>query len=87
MPDIEPTTHSQIAKPAQTPPSLIPQFTFDRRIAWLSFFTGLPGALIALWLLWTGDFTPKVQWTLTLPKAEVLDQLAQTLAHFFALKK
>ncbi|MFQ5742304.1 MAG: PAS domain-containing sensor histidine kinase [Acidobacteriota bacterium] len=26
--------------------------------------SGLPGALIALVLLWRGDFTPKVQWTL-----------------------
>ena len=26
---------------------------------------GLPGALISLIFLWTGDYTPKVQWTLT----------------------
>src|SRR5260370_8267572 len=26
---------------------------------------GLPGSLVALTLLWTGDYTPKVQWTLT----------------------
>ncbi|MFN0086794.1 MAG: sensor histidine kinase [Blastocatellia bacterium] len=31
----------------------------------MAFFTGFPGALVALSLLWTGDFTPKVQWTLT----------------------
>ncbi len=27
---------------------------------------GLPGGLVALVLLWTGDFSPKLQWTLTL---------------------
>ncbi len=40
-------------------------FSFERRVLWLSFLTGLPGAGIALYMLWAGDFTPKVQWTLT----------------------
>lgn len=31
----------------------------------MAFIAGLPGALVALILLWSGDFTPKVQWTLT----------------------
>src|SRR5437867_8338776 len=31
----------------------------------MAFVAGLPGAVIALILLWTGSFTPKVQWTLT----------------------
>src|SRR6266850_2230428 len=31
----------------------------------MAFAAGLPGAVIALILLWTGSFTPKVQWTLT----------------------
>lgn len=39
---------------------------FERRVAFFTLLTGLPGALVALILLWTGDFTPKVQWTLTL---------------------
>jgi nitrogen fixation/metabolism regulation signal transduction histidine kinase len=39
--------------------------SFDKRIWLLAFFTGLPGALVALIMLWLGDFTPKVQWTLT----------------------
>ena len=39
--------------------------SYEARIAWLAFFTGFPGALVALALLWRGDFTPKVQWTLT----------------------
>jgi two-component system, NtrC family, nitrogen regulation sensor histidine kinase NtrY len=32
----------------------------------LSLLTGLPGGMIALLLLWLGDYTSKVQWTLTL---------------------
>ncbi len=31
----------------------------------MAFAAALPGALISLIFLWTGDFTPKVQWTLT----------------------
>jgi hypothetical protein len=31
----------------------------------LAFLTGLPAGIVALTLLWTGDFTSKVQWTLT----------------------
>jgi two-component system, NtrC family, nitrogen regulation sensor histidine kinase NtrY len=31
-----------------------------------SFLAGLPGALVALVLLWTGDYSAKVQWTFTL---------------------
>lgn len=48
------------------PPSLHQRtISYERRISLLAFFTGFPGALVALALLWTGDFTPKVQWTLT----------------------
>jgi nitrogen fixation/metabolism regulation signal transduction histidine kinase len=38
---------------------------YDRRIIALAVLTGLPGSLAALLMLWTGDYTPKVQWTLT----------------------
>src|SRR5215471_20634765 len=38
---------------------------FDQRILLLSLVAGFPAAIVALILLWTGDFTPKVQWTLT----------------------
>jgi PAS domain S-box-containing protein len=38
---------------------------FDQRILLLSIAAGLPAALVALILLWTGDHTPRVQWTLT----------------------
>ena len=39
---------------------------FDQRILLLALAAGVPAALVALILLWTGDYTPKVQWTLTL---------------------
>jgi two-component system nitrogen regulation sensor histidine kinase NtrY len=42
-----------------------PRFTFERRIFLLALGAGLPGSLVAIILLWFGDFTPKVQWTLT----------------------
>ena len=38
---------------------------FDQRILLLALAAGFPAALVALGLLWTGDYTPKVQWTLT----------------------
>jgi len=38
---------------------------YDQRILLLAFFTGLPAAIVALTLLWKGDFTTKTQWTLT----------------------
>jgi two-component system nitrogen regulation sensor histidine kinase NtrY len=42
-----------------------PRLSHDRRILLMAFAAALPGALISLIFLWTGDFTPKVQWTLT----------------------
>jgi two-component system nitrogen regulation sensor histidine kinase NtrY len=38
---------------------------FDQRILLLALASGFPAAIVALILLWTGDYTPKVQWTLT----------------------
>jgi two-component system, NtrC family, nitrogen regulation sensor histidine kinase NtrY len=42
-----------------------PRLSHDRRILLMSFASALPGALISLIFLWTGDITPKVQWTLS----------------------
>src|SRR5437764_11615990 len=41
------------------------RLSHDRRIFIMAFIAGLPGSVIALILIWTGAFTPKVQWTLT----------------------
>jgi len=43
-----------------------PRLSHDRRILLMAFASALPGAGISLIFLWmTGDYTPKVQWTLT----------------------
>src|SRR6188472_2576880 len=42
-----------------------PRLSHDRRILLMAFASALPGALISLIFLWGGDYTPKVQWTLT----------------------
>ena len=49
-----------LPRPFQSQP-----LSFDKRIWLLAFFTGFPGALVALIMLWSGEYTPKVQWTLT----------------------
>ncbi len=38
---------------------------YETRILRLATLVGLPGGLVALALLWGGDFTPKVRWTLS----------------------
>src|SRR5262245_18747195 len=38
---------------------------YDHRILLLALFTGLPGAVVGLILLWRGGFDTKTQWTLT----------------------
>ena len=40
--------------------------SYDRRIWLLVIIAGLPGVVGALFLLWTGDISSKVQWTFTL---------------------
>jgi nitrogen fixation/metabolism regulation signal transduction histidine kinase len=42
-----------------------PKLSHEGRIVWMAIAAGLPGSLVALLLLWTGEYTPKVQWTLT----------------------
>ncbi len=37
----------------------------EHRILLLAVMAGFPGALVSLLILWLGDYTPKVQWTLT----------------------
>jgi two-component system nitrogen regulation sensor histidine kinase NtrY len=42
-----------------------PRLTHDQRIILLALAAAAPSALTALIILWTGDYTPKVQWTLS----------------------
>ena len=43
----------------------MPRVSHESRILLMGLAAGLPGSAIALYLLWTGDFALKVQWTLT----------------------
>jgi two-component system nitrogen regulation sensor histidine kinase NtrY len=41
------------------------RLTHDQRIVLLALAAAAPGTLMSLVVLWTGDYSPKVQWTLT----------------------
>ena len=47
-----------------TPPRK--RLTYDQRILYLALLAGLPGIVASLILLWTGGYSAKVQWTLSL---------------------
>jgi two-component system, NtrC family, nitrogen regulation sensor histidine kinase NtrY len=42
------------------------RLSHERRILLMAILAGLPGALVAFVLLWIGNYSPKVQWTLGL---------------------
>jgi nitrogen fixation/metabolism regulation signal transduction histidine kinase len=42
-----------------------PSLRFDQRILLLALAAGFPATLVALLLIWTGGYTSRVQWTLT----------------------
>jgi two-component system nitrogen regulation sensor histidine kinase NtrY len=42
------------------------RLSYENRLTWLAFGAAVPGAAIALIILWSGDYSAKVQWTLTL---------------------
>lgn len=44
---------------------MLRRLTHDQQVLALALGAGLPGAITSLVILWTGDYTPKVQWTLT----------------------
>jgi PAS domain S-box-containing protein len=44
----------------------LPPLRFDQRILLLALAAGFPAALVSLVLLWTGDYTSRVQWSLSL---------------------
>ncbi|HSL21646.1 MAG TPA: ATP-binding protein [Vicinamibacterales bacterium] len=50
---------------ARAPHRRQPRLTHDARVLLMALAAAAPGSVISLILLWTGNFTPKVQWTLT----------------------
>src|SRR5437660_6389296 len=42
------------------------RLSYEGKITWLTFVAVAPAVIVALTLLWFGDHTPKVQWTLTI---------------------
>src|SRR5205823_4283982 len=42
------------------------RISHEGRVVMLALLAGLPGSICALWMLWSGDASSKVQWTLTI---------------------
>src|SRR4029450_13247138 len=42
------------------------RFSYEGKITWLTVAAALPAIFVALALLWLGDYSAKVQWTVTL---------------------
>jgi two-component system nitrogen regulation sensor histidine kinase NtrY len=42
------------------------RFSYEGKITWLTVAAAIPAILVALALLWSGDYSAKVQWTLTI---------------------
>jgi two-component system, NtrC family, nitrogen regulation sensor histidine kinase NtrY len=57
------------------------RLSHDRHVLLLALAGGLPGALTSLIILWTGAYTPKVQWTLTVLILGCLVGFAASLHH------
>ena len=62
-----------------------PRLSHDRRILLMAFASAAPGAAISLIFLWTGDYTPKVQWTLSVIIVTVCLGFAFALRERFVL--
>lgn len=63
IPQPEPRTPTT-GRPPSTPRHC--RLGHEHRVLLFAVLAGLPGTTVAVILLWTGDFTPKVQWALTL---------------------
>src|SRR2546422_8643432 len=51
----------------------------ERQVLLLALFAGVPGLVLALVLLWAGDFAARTQWTLTVLAAGAWLAIAATL--------
>ena len=57
------------------------ELNYERRILLLALVAGFPGSAVALVLLWTGGYTPKVAWTLSVLILSVWLGFAVALRH------
>jgi nitrogen fixation/metabolism regulation signal transduction histidine kinase len=53
------------SEPRRTPRKKRSKLNFEQRVFWTALLAGLPGSAVSLIILWTGDYAPRVQWTLT----------------------
>jgi two-component system nitrogen regulation sensor histidine kinase NtrY len=42
------------------------RFSHENRLTWITLGAVFPAAIVALSIIWFGEYTPKIQWTLTL---------------------
>ena len=49
-----------------------PRIVHEQRMSLLSLLAGLPAVLTSMIIIWTGGYSPKVQWTLTLAHPRIL---------------
>src|SRR5436190_23981655 len=42
------------------------RLSHEAKLTWLTFGAAVPAVVVALALLWSGDYSAKVQWTLTI---------------------
>src|SRR5690349_7364551 len=47
------------------PEEKVARISHEGRVVLLAVLAGLPGSMTALWLLWSGEFAARTQWTLT----------------------
>lgn len=59
----------------------MPRLTHDRQVLLLSLLAGLPGVVTSLVILWTGDYSAKAQWTLSVVILGALFGCAASLRH------
>lgn len=57
------------------------RLTYERRIQWLALAAGLPGSAIAMILLWTGDYSSRTSWTLSIFIVVIWLSFAFSLRH------
>lgn len=51
--------------PPATSPGSTSRWSFEQRVLLLALLTGVPGSALGLVLLWTGDHSDRLRWTLT----------------------